>query len=174
MVHAILYTSVAVILLTWFGNVMCRGIFDLTGLKDAVAGEPAPIHVAGRVIGTLERLILATGVLAQSWEVLAAVIALKTVARFRKLDSREFAEYFLVGSLFSVFWSMLIAAAWQAYDHEVGIDLRGKVAAMIGTDDEPGLSIKVTEVAIDCRHYAASAADSVSAIQPPPRTRSPA
>ena len=136
MVHAILYTAVALVLLTWLGNKICRVIFNLTGLKDALASEPEPSHVAGRAIGTLERLILAVGIALQRWEILAAVIALKTVARFQKLDKQEFAEYFLVGSLFSLFWSMLVTTAWLVYDHQVGIDLHGKAVAMLGFEQE--------------------------------------
>ncbi len=136
MLHAILYTSIALFLLTWVGNVLCRAIFNLTGLKDATADEEQPSHVAGRVIGTLERMILTIGILMNSWEILAAVIALKTVARFQKLDKREFAEYFLVGSLFSVFWSIIISGAWLAYDNQLGIDLRQKMVALIGVEEK--------------------------------------
>jgi hypothetical protein len=134
--HATLYTSIAILLLTWGGNVICRAIFNLTGLKDATADEEPPGHVAGRVIGTLERLILALGILMNSWEILAAVIALKTVARFQQLDKREFAEYFLVGSLFSVFWSIIISSAWLAYDNQLGIDLHQKMVALISVEEK--------------------------------------
>lgn len=136
MVHAVLYTIAALLLLTWAGNQVCRLIFNLTGLRDAVADETEPSHVAGRVIGTLERLILAFGIVTHSWEILAAVIALKTVARFQKLDRREFAEYFLVGSLFSVFWAILVTGAWLAYDHRIGIDIWQKATAIVGLDEE--------------------------------------
>lgn len=117
MIHAMAYTTVALLLLIPLGNGLCRAIFNLTGLRDATADAPEPSHSAGRVIGTLERLILAVGIIMQSWEILAAVIALKTVARFKSMDERAFAEYFLVGSLFSVFWAMLVTGAWLAYDH---------------------------------------------------------
>lgn len=133
MIHALIYTAVALWLLTQVGNWLCRQLFALTGLRDAIADVPAPSHVAGRVIGTLERLILALAVLLQSWEVLVAVIALKTVARFQRLDEREFAEYFLVGSLFSVLWAMLVTAGWIAYDHALGMNLRDTATAALGS-----------------------------------------
>jgi len=123
MMHVILYTGVALVALIWLGNEICRGIFNLTGLKDSIAHLPTPVHSAGRWIGALERLILAVGIIAHSWEILAAVIALKTVARFKDMDERAFAEYFLVGSLFSIFWTMLVTGAWLAYDHKVGGDV---------------------------------------------------
>lgn len=134
--HAVFYTAVAIFLLTAAGNWICRIIFKMTGLKDATTETPAPSHSAGRVIGTLERLILAVGVAVHSWEVLAAVIALKTVARFQKMDQREFAEYFLVGSLFSILWSLSVTSAWIAYDHHFGMDLRHTVEVMLGLEEE--------------------------------------
>lgn len=129
-VHIVLYTGIALLLLTWAGNWFCRLLFDLTGLKDATADDTVT-HQAGWIIGGLERTILAVGIIGHSWEILAAVIALKTVARFSKLNDQRFAEYFLVGSLFSVFWAMLVTAGWLAYDHKVGADLRAEFVTMI-------------------------------------------
>lgn len=135
MIYAVVYTGVALFLLTQVGNWFCRGIFQLTGLKDATADTPQPGHSAGRWIGTLERLILALGIVMHSWEILAAVIALKTVARFKSMDERTFAEYFLVGSLFSVLWAILVTSAWLAYDHQLGVDLRQKAVVVLGIED---------------------------------------
>lgn len=134
MIHVILYTGLALFALIWVGNELCRGIFSLTGLKDSIAHLPTPVHSAGRWIGALERLILAVGIVAQSWEILAAVIALKTVARFKDMDERAFAEYFLVGSLFSIFWTMLITSTWLAYDHRVGGDVRHHAEQWMGIE----------------------------------------
>jgi len=132
MVYAFLYTGIAIILLTTVGNRLCRLLFNLTGLKDATADEPEPVHSAGRVIGGLERLILAIGIVAHSGEILAAVVALKTLARFKQMDKREFAEYFLVGSLFSICWAMLVTGAWIAYDRYFGTDLMRDLITLFG------------------------------------------
>ena len=132
MLHAVAYTAVALVMLTYVGNVICRILFKITGLAAATAQVPVPDYRAGRVIGILERLILAAGILLHSWEILAAVIALKTVARFQKMDQREFAEYFLVGSLFSILWTLAVVSAWSAYDHHFGMDLRHTWAELPG------------------------------------------
>lgn len=135
--HAAVYTISALVLLTGAGNWVCRQVFVVTGLRDSpVTGGTAP-HPAGRIIGWLERSILAIGILSHRWEVLAAVIALKSVARFKDLDDRKFAEYFLVGSLFSVLWAIVITSGWMAYDHRYGIDIRRHVATMLGASDGP-------------------------------------
>ncbi|WP_231730090.1 hypothetical protein [Novosphingobium sp. Fuku2-ISO-50] len=129
--HAAVYTISALVLLTGAGNWVCRQVFSLTGLKDSAVTGGTAAHPAGRIIGWLERSILAIGILSHRWEVLAAVIALKSVARFKDLDDQRFAEYFLVGSLFSVLWAIVITSGWMAYDYRYGIDIRSNVAKML-------------------------------------------
>ena len=156
--HAVAYCAVALFLLTAGGNLACRLLFRLPSLRSAprsagmeagteanaatIAGPDAGGDSgtgqaearAGRVIGSLERLIVGLGIATQSWQILAAVIALKTVARFKELDDKRFAEYFLVGSLFSLLWAVIVTAGWMAYDQSLGLDLAQMVAMAVGTD----------------------------------------
>jgi hypothetical protein len=132
--------AVALALLTWFGNVVCRWLFSLTGLTGDSSTENTDIKPAGWIIGWLERLVFAVGIITHSWEVLAAVIALKTVARFKELDEQGFAEYFLVGSLFSILWAVLITTAWIGYDVHFGGNLQSvffEVEASKGSTANP-------------------------------------
>jgi len=129
--HLALYCGLALFLLTWGGNQFCRYVFLFTGLSVAVSPDPNEPAKAGRIIGSLERLIIAIGLVAGSWEVIAAVIALKTVARFQELDDKKFAEYFLIGSLCSLFWATLITGSWIAYDELVGVRARDQVMELL-------------------------------------------
>jgi hypothetical protein len=137
--HPLVYTLLALLFLTWGGNWICRQIFWLTGLEAATANAVPASHSAGWIIGALERLILAAGIVAQSWEILAAVVALKTVARFQRMDQQEFAEYFLVGSLFSLLWAMIVTSAWLIVDTRAGGHVRQGIVAALGRDqpDQP-------------------------------------
>ena len=130
-VHCLIYTAVALWLLTDGGNRACRHLFALTGMSDAISGADKSAQPAGRTIGSLERLILFVAVTVQSWEILAAVIALKTVARFKELDDQLPAEYFLVGSLFSVLWAMVTTYIWLGYDSLYGSDLHRMIAQQL-------------------------------------------
>ncbi|MGZ6269106.1 MAG: DUF3307 domain-containing protein [Candidatus Limnocylindrales bacterium] len=68
----------------------------------------------GEAIGILERLLIVALLLAHAEAAIGLVIAAKTLARFRQLDDREFAEYYLLGTLASVsvaVFSALVAAA---------------------------------------------------------------
>jgi hypothetical protein len=140
MILFIVSIAVALWMLIRVGNQVCRILLDWSGLtqamqaKSAPAASPPPATPApashprvGQLIGTCERLLIAAGVLAGSWEILAAVIALKTVARFKELDEKLDAEYFLVGSLFSVAWAIAITYAWIGFDHTWGYDLVAKL-----------------------------------------------
>lgn len=143
--HFLLYSAIALWLLTSVGNWLCRQLLSLTGMKDAVAPLAGDGIAAGRVIGGLERLVIAIGVIAHSWEVLAAVIALKTVARFKELDKQLSAEYFLIGSLFSLLWAIVVTGAWLGYDHQAGIDLRRKAILAMAPEPNNGTAAHITK-----------------------------
>jgi hypothetical protein len=68
----------------------------------------------GATIGIIERLLIATFVLTGAQAAIGFVVAAKTLARFKQLDDRDFAEYYLLGTLASVavaLFSALLAAA---------------------------------------------------------------
>lgn len=130
-IHAIFYTVIALCILVGGGNWACQMLFSLGGFKEAAVANEGTNLRAGRLIGGLERLLIAIGLLAHSWEMLVAVIAIKTTARFKELDDKISAEYFLIGSLFSIIWAFLITGGWIAYDHRMGIDIRAHVEATL-------------------------------------------
>jgi hypothetical protein len=72
-------------------------------------GAPARI---GATIGALERILIVTFVLVGATAAVGVVIAVKTLARFKQLDDRGFAEYYLLGTLASV--SVAIGSAYLA------------------------------------------------------------
>lgn len=131
-IHAVVYSSVALIMLTWGGNVACQWMLRWVGKTPAKAENRS-----GYVIGALERLIIAIGLFTQSWEVLAGVVALKSIARFKELDEAEFAEYFLIGSLFSLLWALLISSLWLGYDQRYGFDLRSVATRWSEVSQQP-------------------------------------
>ncbi|HEY6056721.1 MAG TPA: hypothetical protein VIV06_01755, partial [Candidatus Limnocylindrales bacterium] len=62
----------------------------------------APPAQVGAAVGVLERLIVVALVLTGASAAIGFVIAAKTLARFKQLDDRDFAEYYLLGTLASV------------------------------------------------------------------------
>ena len=63
---------------------------------------PPPPARVGATIGVLERLLIVTFILVGAESAIGLVVAAKTIARFRQLDDRDFAEYYLLGTLASV------------------------------------------------------------------------
>lgn len=56
----------------------------------------------GKIIGLIERLLIYTLVISNNMSGIAFIIAAKALARFDDLKERDFAEYFLIGTLLSV------------------------------------------------------------------------
>lgn len=85
-----------------------RGVLDKVGTlpKSRRTGEGSEVDVAeynrGRVIGNLERVLLVAMVALGSYEVMGLIIAAKGLIRIKEFEDRNFAEYFLVGTLTSV------------------------------------------------------------------------
>ena len=67
-----------------------------------------------------------------SWEILAGVVALKTVARYSKLDEQHKAEYFLIGSLASILWAVVITAVIALYDRGWGFGVLPMFGELFG------------------------------------------
>jgi hypothetical protein len=115
------FYACAFLALTLVGNLFIRTLLTLFKVRP-FRDEDEP-SAAGALIGSLERIIIATGILAGSWEVLVAVVALKTVARYKEIDDRREAEYFLVGSLASLLWALAISMVVLAFDAQCGFGL---------------------------------------------------
>lgn len=82
--------------------------------------KPAPPARVGEAIGILERLLIVTFVLVGAEAAIGLVIAAKTLARFRQLDDRDFAEYYLLGTLASVAIAAISAFAAAAVLDQLG------------------------------------------------------
>jgi hypothetical protein len=85
--------------------VLVRSVLDLPALhmrreEDRSVGA---VDIArGRTIGALERALAMTLVVLGQFGALGLVVAAKSLARFKALEDRDFAEYFLIGTLASV------------------------------------------------------------------------
>lgn len=62
----------------------------------------------GKIIGYIERLIVIILIFNNQYTAIAFIITAKSLARFKQMDDREWAEYFLLGTLTSI----LLGIAW--------------------------------------------------------------
>lgn len=63
---------------------------------------------AGGLIGIMERLLIFILLVSGNIGSIGFIIAAKSVARFKKLSETQFGEYFLLGTLFSVLYTLLV------------------------------------------------------------------
>ncbi len=89
------------------------GTVLITRMLEWLTNRPQEERVQrlGRAIGVMERLILITLVAADAISAMGFVLAAKSLARYKELNDREFAEYYLVGTLAS-FSLALFAGLW--------------------------------------------------------------
>ncbi len=57
----------------------------------------------GKLIGYIERLLVILLTYYSSYPAIAFIVTAKSIARFKQMDDRDWAEYFLLGTLTSMF-----------------------------------------------------------------------
>jgi hypothetical protein len=73
--------------------------------------EAEGVKGAGAIIGFLERGLVLTFVLLNQYTAIGLILTAKSIARYKELDNRRFAEYFLIGTLSSMLFAILIGLA---------------------------------------------------------------
>lgn len=99
------------------GMALVRAVLDLPDLlmpQETDRGVGGVEVTRGRAIGVLERALTLTLVLLGQYGALGLVVAAKSIARFKALENRDFAEYFLIGTLASVLLAVLGGLAMRA------------------------------------------------------------
>lgn len=73
------------------------------------------VQSRGKYIGYMERLIVIILTIVGAYEAIAFIIAAKSIARFKQLDDRNWAEYFLLGTLSSIFLALAIGLLMKGF-----------------------------------------------------------
>jgi len=89
------------------GSALIRKVLDLEAFKLPEQFADTDTRQAGRYIGIMERLIILTLAVIQAYTAIGLVLAVKSIARFKELEEREFAEYYVMGTLLSMFLAVL-------------------------------------------------------------------
>lgn len=90
------------------GGAIVRELLRSRGADDVTTPDQM-----GKLIGCLERWIVITLVLLAQWSAIAFVFAAKSIARFKQIEERKFAEYYLVGTLASLVVAVTIGLVLQ-------------------------------------------------------------
>lgn len=85
--------------------------------KDKPQQRDLAEYERGKLIGILERTFIYFLIIFQQIGVIAVIIALKSLARFKELEDKQFAEYFLIGSLLSLLMAAIPAVLVRLLIH---------------------------------------------------------
>ena len=98
----LLSAAIVYVYITFGGAFFIRKLLDWIG-KSGPASEGQAIEFArtGHFIGILERFLILTLVINNALTAVAFVFTAKSIARFSELNNRQFAEYYLIGTLLS-------------------------------------------------------------------------
>lgn len=106
--HTLLY-SIGYLFVIDGGTTIVKGVLNKfpTITQKALDGsnnnqQQFEMKNAGELIGIVERLLILTFVVKSSYEAVAFAVAAKSIARFKELDDKNFAEYYLIGTSVSV------------------------------------------------------------------------
>ncbi len=99
-----------VILITKPTNITFRILFQKFEPKEKDEDKDETVPGAGATIGHLERIVIAICLLFHQFSSIGLVFTAKSIARYNKIsENPSFAEYYLIGSLFSILSVLLVA-----------------------------------------------------------------
>ncbi|MFW9778517.1 MAG: hypothetical protein ACFFE8_06650 [Candidatus Heimdallarchaeota archaeon] len=96
-----------------FGGVLFVGFFLKLLKVSPEIGLDGGLPRAGTLVGMTERAIVLTFGLLGEYGAISFVFAAKSMARFKQLENRHFAEYYLIGTLLSFFLALIAAIITQ-------------------------------------------------------------
>jgi hypothetical protein len=102
--ESILLVSIVYVLVIFGGGYFIRALIGPLWKEEVgqTTKEHEEVINAGLYIGWLERFLVLTALFLQSPATVGFILAAKSIARYPELKSVRFAEYFLIGTLFSV------------------------------------------------------------------------
>lgn len=121
LIHAKTLIKIAIVLCGLFistneVNIILKWILNATNIKDPKStGEDESYPNAGLLIGFLERTVVYLSIIFGYTNAIGVVLVLKSVTRFKELDTRKYAEYMLIGTLLSFIFASLIALFIKHY-----------------------------------------------------------
>ncbi|MCL1830575.1 MAG: DUF3307 domain-containing protein [Oscillospiraceae bacterium] len=93
-------------------SITINEFFTATGLSAVIAGnslKSGEFVAAGNIIGMLERSLVFILILFDQYAAIGFLMTAKTITRFKDLEDRNIAEYYLIGTLLSIVSVVAIA-----------------------------------------------------------------
>ncbi|GHV11478.1 hypothetical protein FACS1894162_6950 [Bacteroidia bacterium] len=107
----IAFIAFAIIACTKPANIFIKKFMEASGIISKKEGDNTLMN-AGRVIGSLERILSFVLILSNQWAAIGFIIAAKTILRFRDTQTAQ-TEYVLIGSLLSFGIAIILGIGYQ-------------------------------------------------------------
>ena len=82
-------------------------------------------------IGFIERILYFISIISQNWALISIVIVLKSIARYKEIDNQIKAEYFLIGSLLSLLFAIMISVIFIAFDKIHNLEIINYIVSLV-------------------------------------------
>ncbi len=101
---------VSILLIFKPANILIKNVLNKNNINSEIelSNENSPLRL-GRMIGNFERLLILLLLCVNQYVVIGYIFTAKSIARWKKLtEDKNFAEYYLVGTLLSVIISIVV------------------------------------------------------------------
>ena len=109
LIKGIVY-SLGYLIAVFLGAPLVRSILSTLELSEEHKETLAGIKGAGKIIGMIERVLTITFIYLNEPTAIAIVFAAKSIVRFESAKQRPFAEYYLIGTMVSITFALLVGA----------------------------------------------------------------
>lgn len=109
-VAALAFALAIILFLVNGGTQVVRAVLNKANAEQTDETE----YNRGRLIGSIERVLLLAMVATGNWGAMGFVIAAKSLVRSKEFENRKFAEYFLIGTLTSTSLAIVAGALVRA------------------------------------------------------------
>ena len=117
-VSTILTISLAILYLLNPVSIFITEFFLASGLRrpyESDSTRSTQLIRAGKIIGMLERILVFILIYYSQYAAIGFLLTAKTVTRFKDLENRDIAEYYLIGTLLSIVIAFIVSILARAF-----------------------------------------------------------
>jgi len=100
--------KIIIIMIGYLGIIFCGYLIRLILRKYEKDVDLSGLKSAGMAIGIIERILTLTFVMLGQYTAITIIFAAKSIARFNELKDRKMSEYYLIGTLLSITFALIM------------------------------------------------------------------
>jgi len=100
--------KIIIVVIGYLGIIFCGYLIRLILRKYEKDVDFSGLKSAGMAIGIIERILTLTFVMLGQYTAITIIFAAKSIARFNELKDRKMSEYYLIGTLLSITFALIM------------------------------------------------------------------